>query len=145
MTPRIAYSASDTMHFRAYTQNTLGFTVNVYWSASLDSAKWTGWTSIDTINVPTSPTGRMQGYIVDLGASGSTGIDTGYVAFDFTSLGGTSVGSSSYTTNYIYDVVHPNKLAPIPVTVTPSTTPAGYTLEKFDNGFTGPDLSLIHI
>ena len=50
VTPRIAYSASDTMHFRAYTQNTLGFTVNVYWSASLASAKWTGWTSIDTIN-----------------------------------------------------------------------------------------------
>ena len=126
VTPRIAYTASDTMHLRAYSQNTLGFTVHVYWSASLDSSKWTGWTAIDTFNVPTSPTGYPQGYIVDLGASGSTGIDTGYVAFDFASLGGTSVGSASYANNYIYDVVHPNKLAPLPVAAAPTATIPGF-------------------
>ena len=89
----------------------------IYFSDNLDSAQWSGWTLIDSVEL--APGGTSYDYYeVDLGF---TSADSGYIAIRFT--GGTYV--------YLDNVIMPHETDE---PVAPSAIPAGYTLEGFDSG-----------
>ncbi|SVC38519.1 uncharacterized protein METZ01_LOCUS291373, partial [marine metagenome] len=101
----------------------------LYWGTDKDATFPTAntWTLKDSSSQPTGMTSSDY-FVMNLNVAAT---DTGYVGIEYDGDFQVGSGWSATYTTYLYDVVVPDTVAPLPVV---STVPAGYALESFGSG-----------